>query len=168
MASQAPFKAKTLPLKLSGLTDREACIDTIVRFVQGIDDASEELLMSAFDPSVEFDLTAVSAVGVPFGKHSGRDEVVAHLLSSVGRLDTLHQTTNFRVIVEGDEAQLTCFNLAQHMRAGDGHDGSKPQYLMGNRMWVKLVRAEEGLWRMKQVELSNMWAQGDMKAVFSP
>lgn len=168
MASQTSFKAKTLPIKLSGLTDREACIDTITRFVQGIDDNSEELLMSVFDENIIFDLTAVSVVGAPFGKHEGRKEVVPHLLGSVGPLDTLHQCTNFRVSIEGDEAQLTCFNLAQHMRAGEGHDGSKGAYLMGNRMWVKLVRAEEGLWRMKHVELSNMWAQGDLGYVMAP
>jgi hypothetical protein len=158
---------KSLPIHITNLTAREACIDTMIRFFQGIDDDDESMLYSAFDPAAVFDLTPVSVIGMPFSKLESRDTVVAHLRKTVGTIDSLHQGTNYRVQITGHEAELTCFTLAQHMRKGDGHDGSKPQYLMGNRIWARLVEAEEGLWRIRELVLGNMWAQGDGAAVFA-
>lgn len=167
MVSQAAFHARTLPIKLAGLTDREACQDVLIRLLQGIDDNSEEFLMSVFDPSIVYDLSHMSVIGASFGRYSGRDEVVAYIRNSVGVMDTLHQATNIRVDIQGDDATLTAFALEQHFQEGEGHAGDKKSYLMGNRWWAALIREEEGLWRMKHVELYNMWTQGDMLDAFS-
>lgn len=152
------------PINLKGLSDREACTDTILRFVEGIDDASEQLLESAFTEDAFFDLTAVSVIGAEFGTVSTRKNIVPHLMKSVGTsMDSLHQVTNFRINVEGDSAQLSCHVLAQHYRPGEGSALDKPdKLLMGNRIRAGLVRADGGLWRIQKLQLRNQWAEGTL------
>ena len=151
-------------IHLQGLTDREACIDAMYRFVEGLDDGNEDLLNSAFTEDASFDVTAFKVVGLPMELDiiSGREKLVPHLMQTVGTsIDSMHQLTNFRVNLNGDRASLTTYVLAQHFRAGEGHAPEKTdQLLMGNRIRADLVRAEEGLWRIQKAELKNQWSLG--------
>jgi hypothetical protein len=155
-------------IKLSGLTDYQACVDTVHRFVQGIDDNDRALAESAFTPDCEYDLTAVDAGGEPIGTFASRDAFVGQLMEHVGVLDTLHQITNVRVDVRGDDtAALTCMVLAQHFRPGEGPKPDKQGYLMGNRFNAELKKEEEGFWRIAKIKLRCQWAQGDVGAFTS-
>ena len=154
-------------IKLSGLTDREACIDAVYRFVQGIDDNNRELADSAFTEDCKFDLSSVMAGDEAIGTFDSRDAFVSQLAEHVFGLDTLHQLTNFRVDIRGDTAALTCMTLAQHFRAGEGPTPDKVGYLMGNRFNAQLKKEEEGFWRVSNLAIRCQWAQGDSNAFTS-
>jgi len=152
---------------LNSLTDREACIDAVYRFVQGIDDNSPELANSAFTEDCFFDLSAVMAGDNPIGTFDNRDKFVSQLMEHVGILDTLHQITNFRVDLRGDGAVLTCMTLAQHFRAGEGTKPDKVGFLMGNRFNAELKRTDEGVWRISKIKIRCQWCEGDVNAFTS-
>jgi hypothetical protein len=156
-------------IHLTGLTDREACVDAVVRFLQGLDDNDGELIESAFTEDIFFDLQPCGIIGIPFGTISTREKVVPHLLGTVGVLDSLHQLTNSRVHLKGDgTAFLTAAALAQHYRPKDGPQPDKrDSLLMGNRYKADLVKGPDGVWKISTFEISCQWCEGSM-SVFKP
>lgn len=143
-----------------GLTDRDAAIDAVVRFVIGIDDADTELLESSLTDDVVFDPAAFNKTGSNHTVTAGKQEVVSLLMSAVGTsLDTTHMTSNFRVTITGDSANLSCYALAQHFRKGEALEAFQDCYLNGNRYNVKLVR-DETLWRIQNFVLLPSWTYG--------
>lgn len=151
----------TLPVRLQNLTDREACIDTALRFSQGLDQASEELLNSAWLDDATFDPTGLSVIGRSYRPLSRRENIVPFLIGHVGALDTLHMLSNFRIELGHDTAELTCNSLAQHHRRGEGSQPDKMGCLMGNLLYMELRRTEE-FWKILKLELRNGWCQGDL------
>lgn len=159
----------TNPTPLTGLTNREAIIDALLRFVEGLDDADPSLLHSAFTPTASVDTRPISSIGIPFSEYSGRDTIVSTLLTAVGALDTTHQLSNFRVNVTGEEdkATLTCHALAQHFRAGQGASTAPEHgayFLMGNRYQSELVRDGQD-WRIEKLVIKCVWSQGDVSVL---
>ncbi len=75
-----------------GLTDHEAAIDAVLRFVIGLDDADADFVRSAFTPDAVVDLRPASVIGVDLPELRGRDTIAVGLLKSVGPLDTRHAT----------------------------------------------------------------------------
>lgn len=149
----------------AGLSDREAVIDAVLRFVIALDDNDEGLLISAFTEDAVVDLGPASVIGIPFSELSGRDKVAKTLLKSVGPLDTTHMTSNFRVSVVGDTAQLSCYALASHFRPGQGpspehHKG----FTMANRYTTELVR-DDGAWRIRHMVINCTWSDGDIGVI---
>jgi hypothetical protein len=147
----------------SRLTDREAAIDAVLRFVEGLDDADASLVNSAFTPDATIDLSPISNIGLAFSELSGRDTIVDKLLNSVGPLDSSHHVSNFRVNIAGDSATLTCYALAQHFRTGQGPSPEHRSYfLMGNRYQADLVRGGDGDWRIRRLVVKCAWSEGDI------
>jgi hypothetical protein len=117
-----------------GLTDREAAIDALIRFVVALDDGDAQLSASS--------LTENAVMNLVFGK-SGmesreiekRQPIVDALMSKVGvALDTTHMATNIRCTVNGDKAELTSVILAQHFRLGQGQSPEHQDFFMnGNK-----------------------------------
>ena len=106
---------------LNGLTPHESVHHYVLRFDQGIDDASPTLLNSAFTPNATLDLTLMSSIGISYPIITGRDAIVSMFMSSVaGNLDTQHNVTNFRVNLDedGKGANLTAAAVEQHYRKG--------------------------------------------------
>lgn len=98
----------TVPIKLAGLSDREACIDAFLRFNQGLDECSESLIISAWTQDALTDLSALKyTTCLDYGITSGRDTIVQNMLKGVGRLDSHHPVSNWRVHVQGDQARMT-------------------------------------------------------------
>ena len=158
--------ANKVMARLSGLTDREAVIDAVLRMAQGLDDADPDLLRSAFVPDAVFDVTPVNKIGRQYKVLHGVDTIVEGVMGSVGPMDTTHSVTNFRVQLSGDSARVTAYAIAQHFSAGEGPDPTKKGYfLMGNRYTATAVRAEEGLWRLKQMTVDCTWCHGDETAM---
>ncbi|VUC32197.1 unnamed protein product [Clonostachys rosea] len=144
-------------LQVSGLSAREACVDAVLRFTQGLDDASEELLDSALTDDFTLDATGVSVIGRPYHTLEGKATALPFFLDHVGAMDTCHMLSCFRVALNGDEAKLTCYSLAQHHRNGEGSNIEKVGCLMGNRLTVDLRKITEGEWKMTRLVLKNAW-----------
>ena len=125
-----------------GLTDREAAIDALIRFVVALDDGSLELSASSLTENAVMHLVFGKS-GMQSRKVEGRDAIASILMSKVGMaLDTTHMATNIRCTVDGDKAELTSVILAQHFRLGDGQSPEHDDYFMnGNKYQCTIVRA---------------------------
>ncbi|RVX67379.1 hypothetical protein B0A52_09160 [Exophiala mesophila] len=148
---------------VGGLTDREAAIDAIVRFVCSLDEGSDELCSSAVTDNVVMDLRPFNKVGMKYSVVEGKTDVVNRLMTAVGRpLDTTHSATNIRCYLTGpDTADLTCCVLAQHFRGGEGPSPEfQDYYLFGNQYKAKVVRQGD-LWKVSELEIAPAWTQGN-------
>lgn len=156
-----------VPIHLSGLSDREACIDTFLRFTQGLDECNEQLISSAWTEDAILDLTHFQKMGLTSGATSTRDAIVSQTLNGVGRLDSHHLVSNWRVHIQVDTAYMTGVGLAQHYppTLGSRPEETENRLLMGNRYDVELRRAEDGLWRMSKLVIENGWSEGNMAVV---
>jgi hypothetical protein len=145
-----------------GLTDREAAIDAIIRFVCALDEGDPELSASALTEDAVMDLSAFQKSGLSYSAIHGRTAIVDALMSKVGKpLDTTHCATNVRCTVDGDRASLTCCVLAQHWRGGQGPSPEFQEYfLQGNQYKATLVR-EEDLWKVDNLTIAPSWSQGN-------
>ena len=145
-----------------GLTDREAAIDAVIRFVCGLDEGSAELSASSMTEDAILDMSPFQKIGWDAKSTQGRSEIVRLLMDAVGTaLDTTHSATNIRCTVDGDTAQLTTCVLAQHFRKGQGPSPEfQDYYFFGNHYNVDIVREGE-LWRIKKVTIAPGWTQGN-------
>ena len=144
-----------------GLTDREAAIDALIRFVWALDEGSSELSASSLTENATMVLLFTHNGATP-REITGRDTIVEALMSAVGRpLDTTHMATNIRCQVDGDSAELQAQVLAQHFRKGEGVDAEfNDFYLFGNIYKCTAVR-DSDTWRMNKVTIRVAWTQGN-------
>ncbi|CAM1511819.1 Fc.00g093320.m01.CDS01 [Cosmosporella sp. VM-42] len=145
-----------------GLTDREAAIDAIIRFVCALDEGDPELSASSLTEDATMDLSPFQKAGLNYEPVHGRANIVDRLMKAVGKpLDTTHSATNIRCTVEKDTAKLTCCVLAQHFRGGQGPSPEfQDYYLFGNQYKATLVRSGE-LWRVNMLTIAPAWTQGN-------
>jgi hypothetical protein len=145
-----------------GLTDREAAIDAVVRFVCALDEPSSELSASSLTEDAVMDLSPFARAGLQPRVVNGRDEIVGILMSAVGKpLDTTHSATNIRCSVDGDKAELSSCILAQHFRGGQGPSPEFQDYMfMGNQYNCDIVRAGS-VWKIKRVLITPLWSYGN-------
>ena len=150
-------------VQLRGLTEREAVMDAVFRFVQGLDDANQSLLSSAFMHDAVLDLGGTTDIGTTFGTHKGHAAVVDFLTANVANgMDTMHNVSNFRVDINGDRASLTAYAIAQHYRPGEAVRPLDSKWLlMGNR-YVSTLRKEDGLWKIEYFLINTHWCDGDI------
>ena len=66
------------------LKPREAVIDAVLRFANGLDEGDRLVVEFAFTDNVTFDLTPLSSIGVPYGVTTGKSAVVDQLMKCVG------------------------------------------------------------------------------------
>lgn len=146
-----------------GLTDREAAIDAIIRFVVSLDDGDADLCASSLTEDVVMDLTPFSKVGYDYKPMTGRANVVERLMTAVGKaLDTTHCATNIRCTVDGDKAHLSCCVLAQHFRLGQGPGPEFQDHsFWGNQYKASIVR-DGDLWKLSSVVITPAWTQGNI------
>ena len=155
--------------KLRALVDRTAITDTITRFLRSLDDGNSELLFSCLTDDMVMDLTPLNkatAGGTRFSYSAfqGRANVVEKLMRAAGKtMDSAHHVSNFLVELNDNEAEVSCYALAQHFRLGEGpsHDEHNDYCLMGNRYDVTLV-CEKEAWRIKTFVVNSMWSQGNV------
>ena len=155
-----------------GLSHREGAIDAIYRFVEALDRADADLLRSAFANDGVIDLSGLTpCTGKPYDEKKGVEAIVNSVLAHVGPMDSSHHLSNFRVKMNSDQSQaeVTCYALAQHFKSGEGHDPSKRDYvIMGNTYWADVAKGsdeEDALWRIKKIEVTNVWSEGDLAAI---
>lgn len=149
----------------SGQDDRNAAIDAVVRFAMGLDDGDVDMLNSSMMPDAIVDLTHFNQLGFLFEEMNSREDVVKRLMKGVGQLDCTHALSNFRVSLNGDKADLTCYVTAQHFRPGQGVSNEDyPWYTMGNRYTAEVVR-NGGLWQISRLVVKVSWVIGSIDVV---
>lgn len=145
-----------------GLTDREAAVDSLYRFVWALDEGSDELSASSLTEDAVMTLHFTHNGATPRDVN-GRKVIVDLLMSAVGRpLDSTHMATNVRCEIDGDKAKLQAQILAQHFRKGEGVGAEfGDYYLFGNIYHCDIERAEEGVWRISHITIRAQWTQGN-------
>lgn len=146
-----------------GLSDREAVIETLTNFALSLDDGDANLLAATITETMVMDVSPLGSIGLGDKPIVGREDVVSHLITAVGiGMDTTHHVSNFRIRFDGDKAEVGCYALAQHFRAGHGPPADHGDYfLMGNRWTVSLVK-QTGEWRIQNFILTPAWTVGDI------
>jgi hypothetical protein len=146
------------------LRDRAEIVDALHRFALGQDLKDKALFASAFTADAELDFRpAATKWGARPPLMSGRDTIVTTILGLfTGRVDTTHQVTTTRVVIENDTARLTALVEAQHLLTADHGVFA----LLKNPYDVELVR--DGVrWLIHRVRIDNAWFTGDPAAIFA-
>ncbi|GAA4596665.1 nuclear transport factor 2 family protein [Planotetraspora phitsanulokensis] len=145
------------------LRDRAEILDALYRFGLGQDLKDRELFASAFAADAELDFRpAASRWGGRPSPMFGRDTIVTTVLTMfAGQVDTTHQVTNPRVVVDGDTAHLTALVEAQHLLTADHGTFA----LLKNPYDVELIR-DGGRWVIRRMRIDNAWYTGDPVAFF--
>ena len=150
-------------IHLRGLTEREAVMDAVFRVLQGLDDANQSLLQSAFTHDAVLDLGGTTDIGTALGTHKGHAAVVDFLTANVANgMDTMHNVSNFRVDIDGDRASLTAYAIAQHYRPGEAVQPLDSKWLMMGNRYVSTLRKEDGLWKIEYFLINTRWCDGDI------
>ncbi|MEV0233694.1 nuclear transport factor 2 family protein [Nonomuraea sp. NPDC050786] len=145
------------------LRDRAEILDALYRFGLGQDLKDKALFASAFAAEAELDFRPAAAKwgGGPPVMY-GRETIVVTILTMfTGRVDTTHQVTNPRIVVDGDTARLTALVEAQHLLTADPATFA----LLKNPYDVDLIRDGER-WVIRRLRIDNAWYTGDPTAIF--
>lgn len=150
-----------------GLTDREAAIDAIVRFVNSLDDGDADLCASSLLEQAIVDFTPFQKIGMKHGEVYGQTEIVKLLMSAVGKpLDTTHMATNIRCkLVGADLAELTCCVLAQHFRLGEGLRRECQDHFLNGNLYKGIIVRDGDLWKISRLTISPAWALGNSEVM---
>ncbi|WP_067715414.1 nuclear transport factor 2 family protein [Nocardia yamanashiensis] len=145
------------------LRDRAEILDALYRFGLGQDLQDKELFASSFTPDAELDFAPAAAKwGAEVPVMRGRGVIVDTILSGfTGRVDTTHQVTNPRIVIDGDTARLTAMVEAQHLLTADHSVFA----LLKNYYDVEL-RRDGGRWLLHRVRIANSWFTGTPSAIF--
>ncbi|TYB41313.1 nuclear transport factor 2 family protein [Actinomadura chibensis] len=163
----------------AALRDHAEIVDALYRFGLGQDLKDPALFASCFAADAELDFRpAAAAWGAAPPVMTGRDAIVAAILGGFeGRVDTTHQVTNPRVVIDsdgdldggpggggpaGDTARLTALVEAQHLLTAD----RSVHALLKNLYDTELVR-DGRRWVLRRVVIDNVWYTGDPAAVFT-
>jgi len=132
--------------------DRAAIADVAIAYATALDTRDWEELASLFTSDACWEYSGSGE------QVYGRDAVVARISASVQRLDaTQHLNGNHVAVVRGDEAEHTCYYLAQHVRVGLP-DGDR--FLAGGRYEDLLRRTPDG-WRFTHRRIIGVWSEGN-------
>lgn len=148
-----------IPIKLTGLTTREAITDMIYRGVRAFDNGDVALLESSMTKDCVLDLDGWKFVGF--------ESIKNDCFSFVSKLDTTHTVSGLRIDVKSDtEASLSATSQAQHYRPGEGNVPGAPYFMSSGTYTLDCVKDEaEGLWKAKHWEFKRVWSQGDQALV---
>ncbi|MBO8186350.1 nuclear transport factor 2 family protein [Streptomyces spirodelae] len=146
------------------LRDRAEIVDALHRFALGQDLKDRALFASAFTADAELDFRPAAAKwGARPPLMAGRDTIVTTILGLfTGRVDTTHQVTNTRVVIENDTARLTALVEAQHLLTADHGVFA----LLKNPYDVQLTR-DGTRWLIHRMRIDNTWFTGDPNAIFT-
>ncbi len=147
---------------MNHLSDREAVVDTLYRFAEGMDWRDWELFRSVFTDQIDIDYSA-HRPGQQ-GVYSA-DDWVANARRRLTPLDaTQHSLSNPQVTIDGDEARCLMYVEAQHLLT---RDGVRASYVIGGRYRDRLVRSGDG-WLITGLTLEARWYTGDRSILGLP
>lgn len=143
--------------QLAELLDRQAIIDTAIRYTWALDSNEWDMLDDVFIPEATTNFMRAEP-------EEGLAAIKERVSSSLGHLDdSQHIVSNHQVVLDGDQATHRCYLHAQHIRRGvDGGD----LYVVAGRYEDDVVRTADG-WRIRHRDLIMMWTDGN-RAVVKP
>ena len=99
------------------MTEREVIIETVNRLFIATDIRAWQDVRSVFAPTVLFDMTSLTG-GAP--AHRSPVEIADTWRTGLAGVDKVHhQSGNYLVDVQGDQATVFCYAVAYHKTAGD-------------------------------------------------
>jgi len=151
------------PILLSSISTREAAVDPIYRFANGIDDNDRELLESSL---VEGKDTAFNVMG---GRSvEGMDAIKEYIYTKVMPLHTTHNITNVRLDLKdgADTAYMTATALVYHYKPEDAFLPDKKAFVTSSNYYVDIVKDDsDGLWKIKKLTLKLRWTEGERSVI---
>lgn len=152
--------------RTTAILARQAAIDALLRYTDGLDRADAAQFESAFTENAILDLTAFSSLGINYEPIHGRSSIIAACMSAVGEaLETTHSLTNILVKLnnQNDGAAITCYAEAQHIKKGqafasDSHDNS----LLVKSRYIASVSQQGPDWKIERLEVVPLWSKGSM------
>jgi len=147
------------PIALSSISPREAAVDPLYRFVNGLDANNHELLESSM---VEGKDTAFVILGSR--SVEGTDAIKEYIYDKVMPLHTTHFITNVRVDLKdgADTAYVTATALAYHYKPEDAFLPESKAYATAGLYALDVVKdGSAGLWKIKKWTLKLNWTEGD-------
>lgn len=153
-----PIDYSRVPLKLNGLTDREAIKDTLYRFVMSFDSGNKQL----FESAVVSNHKQFSMQIGDKPKMEGVDAVYSQSFEQVGAMETQHTVSCVRIDIkpDGSSAFVTANAQNQHFKAGEGLKPDADNFLAGSFYEVDVIK-EEGEWLIKHFEMQIIWTRGN-------
>jgi hypothetical protein len=152
------------PDSLQYLLDRQAVVDTVIRYATGVDRRDWALYRTVFTDPCEFDFSSWS--GRPASTMPA-DAWVAAVRGTNGGFDaTQHLSCNHVVTWNSaDEAVCVSEMHAQHWfspesMASWGHPGGVNFCTLGGHYTNTVVRTDEG-WKIRRCQLEVVWITGD-------
>jgi hypothetical protein len=145
---------------------RQAAIDALLRYADGLDRADPAQFESAFTEDAILDLTVFSSLGMKYEPIHGRNDIKIACMSAVGEvLETTHSLTNILVKLndQNDSASITCYSEAQHIKKGqafasDSHDNS----LIVKCRYNASVSKQGSTWRIERLDVIPLWSKGSL------
>lgn len=138
---------------LSGVLDRNAIYDVVVRYCRAVDSRDWHLMSDVFEPGAVVDFGSE-------GSAHGVDEIVKWIRNVEDKVSrSQHLLGNFVVNIEGDTATATTYFQAQHYSVnGTGSN----TYLIGGTYHDKLRRTPAGAgWRIEHKYIEPVWYDGN-------
>jgi len=142
---------------LQDLLDTHAIIDTINRLFIGTDNRDWAMVCDALAPRLHVDMT--SLVGGQ-GAEMAAADLAAVWGAGLKRLEAVHhQTGNYRVAVQGDEAEAFCYGTATHYRPNKS--GRNVRTFVGS--YDFRVARLEGKWRITSFRFNLKYVDGNLE-----
>lgn len=142
------------PPALRALVDRQAIVDTIVRYAQALDAKDWSGARACFTDEIETDYTDLRGTG----PQRVRAETFVDLRrQALARLQTHHLSTNHLVTLDGDRARCVSAMLIHRLdpaRSGDNTFDTLAHYTHA------LARTPQG-WRITGVKQVVAWNRGN-------
>ena len=139
---------------LEALRDERAIIGVALRYARCVDTRDLEGFLACFTEDALYGFAGAQVRG---------HRKIGWTVDAAGRFFSAsqHQTTNFEVTLNGDEAVMrSCYVATQVWR----EPARDPLFMMGGVYDDALVRTADG-WRICNRLLTNLWARGDPEPI---
>ncbi|KAM0246878.1 hypothetical protein ACHAQJ_010059 [Trichoderma viride] len=145
---------------------RQAAIDALLRYADGLDRADAVQFESAFADDAIVDLSAFSSLGMTYEPLHGRNTISAVCMKAVGEtLETTHSLTNVLVKLneQSDGASITCYSESQHIKKGQAFaSDSQDNSLIVKCRYQATVIQQGSEWKIKRLDVIPLWSKGSM------
>lgn len=153
-----PVDNYSYPVKLQGLTEREAITDALYRCVMAFDGNNKQLFESAITTKRD----AFSMQIGDYPKMVGLETVYKDSFDHIGPMETQHHVTCVRIDIkpDGKTAFVTANALNQHFKPGTSFNPEAENFLAGGVYELDFVR-EGDEWRIKHFGMKIVWTRGN-------
>lgn len=139
------------------LRETREILDTINDLFVGTDDRDWERVARALSPRVQFDMKSVTGAE-PSTVDSGK--IIAGWEEGLRPLKAVHhQTGNFRVRVDGDQADAFCYGIALHYLPNAS--GRNTRTFVGS--YDLHLRKDGGDWRIDRFRFNLKYIDGNLE-----